>query len=299
MPPLGRWEQCVQRNAFGQFQREEVRGKSVDRAGAPGRIPKTMFYSKNASTTLPKSFFDEITGRLTWQKLQPAVEKNIIPCALSLMMHISESDGWDKIGDFWVALLLRPMDIARLKASRQCHMVMSTFQYGFIGWRVTGKRLGGRLLWTIETGTGSRPEFVHFADMAAIEVYPTEVAAPTHRLAQTSALGCVCLHSPQRAVSALERAAGQALVGMTDYYLRLLLRKLDLLVGLPADAKPKTTLDRVAILIRYALHSLTANEVWELLHKMMPVASEKPLIASHMEACTGVLELHVDRPLIR
>lgn len=108
------------------------------------------------------------------------------------MMHIDGSNTWDKVEDYWMALLLCPMGIARLKAGRRGHLALPTFHYGFLGWPVGGMRRGGRLVWSIGAGASARPEFVHFADMAAIEVCPTEVAAPTQCLGQTSAFGCVC-----------------------------------------------------------------------------------------------------------
>lgn len=110
-------------------------------------------------------------------------------------MHNNKANAWDKVGQPWVALLLRPMDIVLWKAGCRCHLALHTFHCGFLGWPVGGKRRGGGLVWINGAEASARPEFVHFADMAAIEVYPTEGAAPTQRLVQTSVFGSLCLCS--------------------------------------------------------------------------------------------------------
>lgn len=88
----------------------------------------------------------------------------------------------------------------------------------------------------------------------------------------------------------MSRAAAKAFVGMTDFYLQLLIRSLRLLAGVDRADRPKTTIERVVLLIRHVLPDLSANAVWDILQQRLPKVQHGSAIAANMDACDGVID---------
>ena len=68
---------------------------------------------------------------------------------------------------------------------------------------------------------------------------------------------CISLVSDQVPTTVLTRAARCAFLGMSDLYVQKLIYHLGLLRGVPLKDRPKTTTERVVLLIKHILPKLS------------------------------------------
>ena len=286
MGNVGLWHALATSNIIEDFNRKPIDFTNEGLGGERSGLPETLFKAASCEVTAPN--LDDITDP---KKIEgPSFSgrsKDVIPCAVSCVISIHESNAWNKTVDAWQSLLPRVGDVIRMVGSSEFLMVMHTFPWGCLTVPTVAQACGLSTSVIVHPEKESRGAWKVIDDYKKWVAYPVTACPPTYA---TKRKGIVELHMPKNGVPILDRCILTGLKGMTDVYLA---RLIDLLapVGFRKSDIPKTVTGKVIMIIKLAFPKMTPEEIQAIVslrhalegHPSKPICSETDVANTVMD----------------
>lgn len=261
--PLRRWHAVACSSVLDTYERPCVSPGEVEHgaqaASVADRIPSAIFNPSKGTPTIDRKRLEAITGAKNWRSYN-GQSFNEVALAWHALEWCYLNGCWGRLGSFWQGLVLLEETVVKHKPTGCMYIVVATSAWTSMLWPLGQQLCGNRELLLPSVHESAGPRLFCIDDVTLWAVIPCKAMPPAvlqHELGLKEAPSSVALVRTGGDEEPLRYAASFGFRGLQLH----VMRKVAVLLNVPSDKWPNSTLEFAMVLVKAAIPGIGNNEL--------------------------------------